>query len=497
LHKHIIYAGIGKTTLANEICLRWARDNFLADDFDVVILVPLRTVQQRSLEETVIDHIGPAYQHLREQLGRRCLLILDGLDEMAAERQQKDPMLLSVIRKETLLEVTLLITSRPHACQKLVANRTIEIVGFGEDKIKEYVKGAIVNDDPAVDKFLQLLREYPHVSAMCYVPLSLNMILEIFQDNDKNLPLTLTHLYRLFIVMSLQIEQCKIGEPTGSSKAVSDIDVEKILHFLPNVPEEALETLLLLSKLAYSAFFNWGNVRETINGRYVWQYMDPKIIFTKDDLLQSGITLPKDSDGFGLLKCSNIKHLTSYSKTYSFLHLTVQEFLCALHIAVTLPQKEQNYIILENFSKCSSIIMLLCGLTELKSPDAFQLVYTKLSTGKKCSKYDVLNAVKFLYESQADISPQIISSITVDLSKMYLSPYDVVCVSHVFCHYPINALLLEGCDIGDQGVFRLAKACEGKNTQLLELNINRNHLTSDAIVHVIQILKSKCNGYSN
>ena len=33
--------GIGKTTLAHEICLRWARDGFLSEDFDAgSILIP-------------------------------------------------------------------------------------------------------------------------------------------------------------------------------------------------------------------------------------------------------------------------------------------------------------------------------------------------------------------------------------------------------------------------------------------------------------------------
>jgi len=490
---HKLYAGIGKTTLANEICLRWARDGFLADDFDAVILVPLRTVQQRSLEEVVNDHIGRLpYQQLKERLGRRCLLILEGLDEMAAERQQQDPLLLSIIRKETLLEITLLITSRPHACQKLITNRTVEVVGFSEDKIKEYAKDAIVGDEKAVDKFLQLVKDYPHIGAMCYIPLSLNMIIEIFKDCDKNLPSTLTELYRLFIVMSLQREQDKINKQTISSKVVSG--VENLSIFLPDVPEEALETLFLLSKLAYCAFFDWGNVKEKVKGPYVWHCIDPKIIFTKEDFKQSGITLPQDFDGLGLLKCSNIKHLTSYSKTYSFLHLTVQEYLCALYIVVTMSQDEQNHIIQKNFSKCSNIIMLLCGLSALKSPDAFQFVFTKLSSGKRDSKHDVLNAAKFLYESQADISSlKVSSAITVNLSETHLSPYDVVCVSYVLWHYPIKALLLEGCDIGDQGVFTLANSCVGENTQLLELNINKNHLTSDSIVHVIKILRSKCN----
>ena len=49
-------AGIGKTTLANEICVRWARDGFLSEDFDVIVLIPLRCVQQRTLEEIIIGY---------------------------------------------------------------------------------------------------------------------------------------------------------------------------------------------------------------------------------------------------------------------------------------------------------------------------------------------------------------------------------------------------------------------------------------------------------
>ena len=48
--------GIGKTTLANEICVRWARDGFLSMDFDVIVLIPLRYVQQRTLEEIIIGY---------------------------------------------------------------------------------------------------------------------------------------------------------------------------------------------------------------------------------------------------------------------------------------------------------------------------------------------------------------------------------------------------------------------------------------------------------
>ena len=52
------FVGIGKTTLANEICMKWAkRDGFLAEDYDIVILIPLRSVQQRSIEEVMMPGI--------------------------------------------------------------------------------------------------------------------------------------------------------------------------------------------------------------------------------------------------------------------------------------------------------------------------------------------------------------------------------------------------------------------------------------------------------
>lgn len=105
--------GIGKTTLANEICLRWAKDGFLAEDFDAVILIPLRSVQQKSCEEVIVEHIGEDnYEQLKNSAGRRCLIILEGFDEMAFSRRQSDPFLIRLINHCTILEeATIIITS--------------------------------------------------------------------------------------------------------------------------------------------------------------------------------------------------------------------------------------------------------------------------------------------------------------------------------------------------------------------------------------------------
>jgi len=160
--------GIGKTTLANEICLIWARDGFLSEDFDMVILIPLRSVQLRSIEEVMMEHIGDeTYEQVKKSAGSRCLVILEGLDEMAADRRENDPFLLGVTKDCTMLEnATILITSRPHVCEKLNANRRIEIVGFGMEEICSFVERSFPNNTTSIETFfatvqgLSLLTEF-------------------------------------------------------------------------------------------------------------------------------------------------------------------------------------------------------------------------------------------------------------------------------------------------------------------------------------------------
>ncbi|XP_065907052.1 NACHT, LRR and PYD domains-containing protein 12-like isoform X2 [Dysidea avara] len=489
--------GIGKTTLANEICVRWSNNaEFLTKKFDAVILIPLRTVQQQSLEEAIIAYIGEtAYQQLKKQLGRRCLLILEGLDEMAAERRKTDPVLSSLVKNESMLELTLLITSRPHACQGLNANRTIEVVGFSKGKIEEYVKSELLNDTQAVDSFIQQLEANSHIRSMCYIPLSLKMIIQIFQYNNS-LPSTMTELYRLFIVMTLQREQEKKNTESKPFYFAQDLyNAKKILHeILPDIPEEAKETVFLLSKLAYHAFFDWCSVRKEEN-KYLRtiQYKDPKVIFTENDLIQSGIMLPKDSDGLGLMKCSNIKHLTSQSKTYNFMHLSMQEFLCALYIVMTFSLEDQYQLIQRHFDDHPNIMILLYGLTGLKCAKFSQYIFFKLLSGTdELGAYNdhVLATVKCICESESSISSKTSSFLTVILNHVILTPYDLVCASHLLCKYPVVTLKLVGCDIGDQGISILVQWCIKQSTQLQELHINANHLTSAGMVDVAKIIRS-------
>ena len=252
--------------MADEICVKWARDGFLSDDFDIVILITLRTVQQRSLEDVVIKLIGgKAYQLLKEMLGAKCLIILEGLDEMATEQRQNDSLLMRLINDVPIefVNAKIVITSRPNACQELKANRTIEIIGLGDKEIMEFVQNSFPGDNQSVEAFSKHLDEYPQLYSLCYIPMSLVMIVRIFKYKKQSLPSTLTELYRLFIVMTLIREEKKkvITKHSTSTTAVGA--AEKILcEVFADIPSDEIKIVLTLCNLAYCGFFEFHREEE-------------------------------------------------------------------------------------------------------------------------------------------------------------------------------------------------------------------------------------------
>ena len=488
-------AGIGKTTLANEICVKWAKkDGFLAKDFDIVILITLRAVQQKSLAEEIEEHIGQGmYEQVKKSAGYRCLLILEGLDEMAAERRESDPFLEQVMKCTLLEEATIMITSRPHACDKLHAGRRVEVVGFGKEEIREFVEKSFPNDAKCVEEFTQQLEEYPHLESLSYVPMNLVMIVDIFECSEKKLPSTITQLYRLFIVMTLERQVRKENERKQlcfTVPAADSVD-EKLCKLLTGVPKEALSTLLLLCRLAYLGFFDWYSDREDKEWR-MWK--DPKIIFTVADLKECGIEVTAEWDGYGILKVTHTHQLPTDSITYNFAHFTIQEFLCAVYIS-TLSQEEQQRLLSEHFSDYPNVFIFLCGLTGLVSSEMYEFVCSKINESTLVeTPTEVL--LRCLYESQQTSPLHSVKPIRLYVhgaSFNFLQPYNLLCFSHVLSYCPVLELNVSLCHIGDKGAELLAKHYPNRNTtgQLLEVfTFTGNDLTVDGLVHALKIVKT-------
>ena len=492
-------AGIGKTTLANELCVRWARDGFLAEDFDAIVLIPLRSLQQRSLKEVINKEIGKDnYQQMKKSAGSRCLIILEGLDEMAADRRQSDPFLMRLIKECNKLEkATILITSRPHACEEIDAGRRVEVVGFGKDEIRDFVEKSFPNDAQSVEELLRQLDEYPQLHSLCYIPMSLVMIVDIFQCSEKKLPSTLTELYQVFIVMILkrQVKKENVTKKPAvcSSVAVKAADSveETLCVMLRDIPKETIGIVLCLSRLAYRGFLDWYCHRE---GEYSWQekWKEPKIIFTESDLIQCDIEVTSDFDGFGLMKVTHTHQLLTDINTYSFNHLTIQEYLCAVYISLQ-SQQEQLRLLREHFREYPNVFTFVCGLTGLASSEMFQFIYSKL-TSPRVGDPDVITAMRCINESKQSSGPhQSVSPFTLKMIMNRLLPYDCVCLSNVLSCYAVSQLKMVGCSIGNKGAELLVKHYPNKNTtsQLLEeLDLHDNDLTSEGMEHVMKIVRT-------
>ena len=497
-------AGIGKTTLAHHICVKWARDGFLAEDFGAIILIPLRSVQQRSLEEVTMEYIGEEnYQQMKKSAGSKCLIILEGLDEMTLDRRQNDPFLVRLIKECTLLEEAIvIITSRPHACEEIDAGRRIEIVGFGKDKITEFVEKSFSREPQCVEEFLRQLDEYPQLHSLCYVPLHLLMVVDIFHYSEKRLPSTLTELYQLFIVMTLkrQVKKENVAKkPSCSSVAVTAVAAaadsveESLCVMLRGIPKETVGIVLCLSRLAYRGFFDWYCHRQDEDDWEEWK--EPKMIFTESDLKQCDIQVTSDFDGFGLLKGTQTHELLTDVNTYSFNHLSSQEILCAVYISLQ-SQQEQLCLLREHFEEYPNVFTFVCGLTGLASSEMFQFIYSMLTLPRDV--YDdyrkVITATSCIHESkQSSIPDQSVSPFTLNMEFKALLLYNCLCVSSVLSCCPVSQLKMCGCSIGNKGAELLVKHYPNKNTtgQLLEeLDLRNNDLTSEGIVDVMKIVKT-------
>ena len=489
-------AGIGKTTLANELCVRWARDGFLAEDFNAVVLIPLRSVQHKHFEEVIVKYIGEEnYQQMKKSAGSRCLIILEGFDELAIDRRQSDPFLLCLIKECTVLEeATILITSRPHACEEIDAGRRVEVVGFGNDEIREFVEKCFPQDVQSIQEFLQQLNEYPQLHSLCYIPMNLVMIVDIFQCSEKKLPSTLTELYQVFIVMTLkrQVKKENVIKKSAVCSSVAVRAADSVEETLRGIPKETIGIVLCLSRLAYRGFFDWYFHRE---GGYGWKkWKEPKIIFTESDLTQCDIEVTSDFDGFGLLKATQTHQLVTDINTYSFNHLTIQEYFCAVYISLQ-SQQEQLHLLREHFHEYPNVFTYVCGLTRLVSSEMIQFIYSKLtSPGRYRGDPDVITAMRCINESKQSSGPhQSVSPFTLDMTMNTLLPYDCLCLSIVLSCCPVSQLKMFGCSIGNRGAELLVKHYPNKNatSQLLkEFYLGYNDLTSEGMEYVMKIVRT-------
>ena len=347
--------GVGKSTFAWKACRKWAKGKILTE-YELVILIRMRdeSVRKATCLGDLIQYPRDPIVHEKviEEItktgGKGVLLLLEGYDELPACLQEEGSLFRNVIKGIFLDEGTLVVTSRhwaiepfllPHYNTKRPVSRHIEILGFNDKNIEDYLILASKEDPSLLHDLKQYLELNPHIRSMMYIPLNCAIVLEVYNRDSKMknflIPTTMTELYSSLLRSLLLRHICDLPEYKDKCPELSDLN---------NLPECIKSHFDSLAKLAYEGIYK----------------NDQQIIFKQDDM-------PSDLDTLGLMQSSMELYVDSGTrKLFNFLHLTIQEFLAARHL-LTFPSTQHVELLCGygDVTLSSVFLQFLAGLSPL------------------------------------------------------------------------------------------------------------------------------------
>ena len=351
--------GGGKSTLALHICHQWAQGASWLAKFDLVILAYLQ--DQAIQNSDILAKILPARNskmsesaasQIQDADGKNVLFVFDGWDEFQ-HHLMNNSLVSTIIRqphKLSLHQSAVLITSRPVSSGNLlhIADRRVEILGFTQHQIREYIEKALDGNSTDIQKLIQHLEDHPVIEGYCYVPLHAAILVHIFLTMKGALPTTLHELFCSLVLCCIVREQAT-HEPDTCLPELSSLD---------DLPDDLKSKLNNVSILAYNGV------------------MQNKVVFYSKDL-QASHQLPNSLPSLGLFQA--VEGLTLYSKslTYNFLHLSVQELLAAYNIS-RMVSSEQIKIFKKLFksSRFQAVLHYYCGFTKLAIPEIQAFIFS-------------------------------------------------------------------------------------------------------------------------
>ena len=310
--------GIGKSTFAWEVCRRWDEIESLRI-YHTVVLLKLRekwVLNATKLSDLFRYPFQPELsqtiaKELHDSNGRNLLLVLDGFDEVSHSFHETS-VIKNILCRQLLPECTIILTTRPSAkhtlrsvCQPQV-DKHVEIIGFTEEERVRYITEVFSKEAELEVHFLKYMFLVPHIKSMMYIPLNCAIIAQVYYESQQSshhlaIPRTRTQLYKA-LTHSLLVRHMQMRE---SNCEYSDMLPE-------GLNKEDMENFKVLTKFSFDSYHTGKS---------------KKVTFFKEDI-------PEGLVHFGFMNESTEMYAgKGVEQTFSFLHLSLQEYLAAWHLA--------------------------------------------------------------------------------------------------------------------------------------------------------------------
>ncbi|KAM4559654.1 protein NLRC3-like [Odontesthes bonariensis] len=322
-------AGIGKTVLTQKFTLDWAEGKA---NQDIQFMFPFTFRELNVLKERKFSLVELVHHFFTETKAAgicsfeqfQVVFIFDGLDESrlpldfhskepltdATEPTSVDVLLTNLIRGELLPSARLWITTRPAAANQIPAGcvgMVTEVRGFTDPQKEEYFRKRF-RDEEQTSRIISHIKTSRSLHIMCHIPVFCWITATVLEDvletrEGAELPKTLTEMYIHFLVVQAKVKKLKY-----------DGGAETDPHWSP----ESRKMIESLGKLAFE------------------QLQKGNLIFYESDLTECGIDISAASVYSGVFTQIFREERGLYQeKVFCFIHLSVQEFLAALHVHLT------------------------------------------------------------------------------------------------------------------------------------------------------------------
>ena len=408
--------GSGKTTLMVRISCDWARQEILLSR--LLLFVRLRHLPRTGeiyLHDLVrvacstlsSDDVNGLTSYIEGRLGENVVFILDGFDEYAPGASD-DNYISRLVLKQIYSRSIVIISSRPAATQRFRQDATIwvEIVGFLKEQVIQYIHSYFNDYKEKSDQIIQHLQQHPNLMNLCYLPLHCAMLV-FFYTLDATLPITETEFYRDF-TLSLLTRGIR-------KQQVRSVKPPKKLQSFECLPDEDKIVFKEICKFAFKA---------TVASQQVFEQSEVQdICFKKSS--------ENDEDNLGLVVIDRYFVKTGVDETYTFLHLTLQEYLAAVYIA-GLSKSEQINIVMAHRHLTHLCVMwrFLFGILDYSEQSTKNLFHLILETTSDNHLFHIHCA----YESQCCCtlaSTDVLQSHNHHLRFVNATPSDVFYISYV------------------------------------------------------------------